>query len=173
MPDEARCHTNSPLEVISQEQKSTYCLRWISFPRPPRNTYTNGETDLSLLGRCPASSHPKHGTCPPDAIDPIVSNLNCVRYNWSCSPANTRPPRNTIEGICRCVEPPSCFFDNYARDAMAFFETTDRLVTLVGQDDAFEEARKHAEQAREKCSASRNALEQHLAQHNCRASAQT
>jgi len=36
-------------------------------------------------------------------------------------------------------------FDNYTRDALAFFEATDKLVALVGQHDAFEEARKQAE----------------------------
>jgi hypothetical protein len=39
------------------------------------------------------------------------------------------------------------------------------LVTLVGPHDTFEDARKCAEQAREKCVASRQALKQHLAPH--------
>jgi len=59
-------------------------------------------------------------------------------------------------------------FDNYASDTMTFFEATDLLVTFVGQHGPFEEERKYAEQARQKCNAAHQALEQHWARHRCR-----
>ena len=59
-------------------------------------------------------------------------------------------------------------FENYANAAREQFEAADALATLVGQHGQFEEAKKHAEQAHEKCSIARLALEQHRAQHGCR-----
>ncbi len=59
-------------------------------------------------------------------------------------------------------------FDNYAKAAMEYFGATEELANLAGQHGKFEEAKKHAEQIREKCSATRQALEHHWAQHSCR-----
>ena len=59
-------------------------------------------------------------------------------------------------------------FENYANAAMEQFEAADTLATLVGQHGQFEEAKKHAERAHEKCNIARLTLEQHRAQHGCR-----
>ena len=59
-------------------------------------------------------------------------------------------------------------FENYANAAMEQFEAADTLATPVGLHGQFEEAKKHAEQAREKCSIARLALEQHWMEHSCR-----
>ena len=77
----------------------------------------------------------------------------------------------------RCVFPVTIFrmlcptakvlFENYANAAREQFEAADALATLVGQHGQFEKAKKHAEQAHEKCSIARLALEQHRVQHGC------
>ena len=59
-------------------------------------------------------------------------------------------------------------FENYANAAREQFEAADALATLVGQHGQFEEAKKRAEQAREKCGIARLALEQHWMEHSCR-----
>src|SRR5258708_11088927 len=71
----------------------------------------------------------------------------------------------------RCVFPVTIFrmlcptakvlFENYANAAREQFEAADALATLVGQHGQLEEAKKHAEQAHEKCSAAHMALEKH------------
>jgi len=69
------------------------------------------------------------------------------------------------KGVCPTAK---ILFENYANAAMEQFEAADVLATLMGQHGQFEEAKKHAEQAHEKCSIARSALEQHRAQHGCR-----
>jgi len=59
-------------------------------------------------------------------------------------------------------------FDDYASAVMELFDAADRLANLVGQHGPFEEERKYAEQARQKCNAAHQALEQHWARHRCR-----
>ena len=78
----------------------------------------------------------------------------------------------------RCVFPVTIFrmlcptakvlFENYANAAREQFEAADALATLVGKHGQFEEAKKHAEQAHEKCSAAHMALEKHWMEHSCR-----
>ena len=59
-------------------------------------------------------------------------------------------------------------FENYANAAMEQFQAADALANLVGHCEQFKEAKKHAEQAHEKCNIARLALEEHRAQHGCR-----
>jgi hypothetical protein len=59
-------------------------------------------------------------------------------------------------------------FENYAKTAMENFDATDKLSGLVGRRGQFEEAKKYAEETREKCSAARRALEKHWMEHSCR-----
>jgi glycerol dehydrogenase-like iron-containing ADH family enzyme len=59
-------------------------------------------------------------------------------------------------------------FENYASAAMEQFKAPDTLAALVGQHRQFEEARKHAEAAHEKCSIAHMALEKHWMEHSCR-----
>src|SRR5260370_39621973 len=59
-------------------------------------------------------------------------------------------------------------FEKYANAAMEEFEAADALATLVGQHGQFEEAKRHAEQAHEKCSAAHMALDKHWMEHSCR-----
>jgi hypothetical protein len=59
-------------------------------------------------------------------------------------------------------------FDDYAKAAMEYFAATEKLANLAGQPGNFEEAKRQAEQIREKCGAARQALERHWAEHLCR-----
>jgi hypothetical protein len=61
-------------------------------------------------------------------------------------------------------------FDKYARAAVEYFEASDDLSNLVGHHDRFAEGKKFAEQTLQRCRTARLALEQHRAEHNCRAS---
>ena len=71
--------------------------------------------------------------------------------------------------IFRMLCPPAkALFEDYANAAMEQFEAADALATLVGRHRQFEEAKKHAEQAHEKCSIARLAMEKHWMEHSCR-----
>jgi RNase P subunit RPR2 len=85
-------------------------------------------------------------------------------------------PRTNGTGGCngakvRCIlacPTATNLFDDYASAVTELFDASDRLANLVGQHGPFEEGKKYAEQAREKCNVARLALEQHWAQHSCR-----
>jgi len=59
-------------------------------------------------------------------------------------------------------------FENYANAAVEHFEATDKLSGLVGQHGPFEEQREYTQQALEKYSTARLALEKHWIEHSCR-----
>jgi hypothetical protein len=59
-------------------------------------------------------------------------------------------------------------FDDYASAVMELYDASETLANLVGEHRLFDEERKYAEQAREKCKMARVALEQHWTQHACR-----
>ena len=59
-------------------------------------------------------------------------------------------------------------FEDYAQAAMEHFDATDKLSNLVGQHGPFEEQREYTQQALEKYSTARLALEKHWIEHSCR-----
>ena len=57
--------------------------------------------------------------------------------------------------------------DDFVRATTDYFAASDKLATVVGRPE-FEEEKKHAAQARQKCGMTRSALQLHREQHHCR-----
>jgi hypothetical protein len=59
-------------------------------------------------------------------------------------------------------------FDDFGEAVEAHFATTDKLISLAGQHEAFAELEKSTDEARAESRAARRALEQHWEEHRCR-----
>ena len=81
--------------------------------------------------------------------------------------------RASAELLVSSVKCPTAsgLLEDYAEAVTEFSLATEALRVVAGQRGAFAEPKERADEARSKCRAARQALEQHYKEHRCRGSA--